>query len=879
MTRNDEHNPNVISPRSSESSGLYVMKMVENVLSTSPTINKFGDQAKKNAMVQGHHQMSENHMNANDESQKGQSGMSNGIDRRSNSFRPNEGHLHQGMPKTDLDRNGDNSGGVLVDSNGTGFNDQDQMTQTLASYYADQLAGTGMANDSTGIYRSPGQQQQQQPPQQQPGNNPTLQQVLNQQYALAQQNALASYNQYITDQFGQPVLYAGQMPIPNFYQTAAATYPNAAWMTYPNAPNGMANGGQGGTGSTPGHQQNVGAPGPNQSRPNTTMSPPNGVDVSTGAGQNAYGAMMAPTAAYYDQTANLFAQGPNTGRNMQAMRLVSPAAPLVMNAGGGQNSLSARVGTPPTSNQLYSSSPTPGQNPMYSGVNTSALAAYQSQQALAPYMNSLSSLQSGLASLNLGSSQMPPQQRRDSFSQQMNALKHQQAASLGGPNMAAYYNPINLNMFSQTPPPANNPNLFGSGSFGSSGPPGSGLFPQPGSRQSFPGPYGPKYNPLDQKFRPNGPLPLDRNAVNRSRLLEEFRNNRFPHLQLRDIVNHIVEFSQDQHGSRFIQQKLERATPQEKQLVFNEILTSCHVLMTDVFGNYVIQKFFEFGTPEQKNQLIRKIKDHVLPLALQMYGCRVIQKALESCDPDQQKEIIKELEGNILKCVKDQNGNHVIQKVIETIDTAQLSSIVEQFKNQIFALSTHPYGCRVIQRILEHSSEEQKRPILQELMEHTKSLVCDQYGNYVIQHVLEHGSPADRTKIIDDMGGEVLRFSQHKFASNVIEKCLMFGSTDDKNNMINEVCSYTPPNEAVGGAPGGALLTMMKDQYANYVVQKMFDVADIQQRKKLVQYIRPHIQTLRKYTYGKHIITKLEKYFQKSNPQIASELGLQGNGM
>lgn len=50
---------------------------------------------------------------------------------------------------------------------------------------------------------------------------------------------------------------------------------------------------------------------------------------------------------------------------------------------------------------------------------------------------------------------------------------------------------------------------------------------------------------------------------------------------------------------------------------------------------------------------------------------------------------------------------------------------------------------------------------------------------------------------------------------------------------------------------------MMKDQYANYVVQKMFDVADIQQRKKLVQYIRPHIQTLRKYTYGKHIISQL----------------------
>lgn len=42
---------------------------------------------------------------------------------------------------------------------------------------------------------------------------------------------------------------------------------------------------------------------------------------------------------------------------------------------------------------------------------------------------------------------------------------------------------------------------------------------------------------------------LDR-PVNRSRLLEEFRANRLPNLQLRDLVTHVVEFAQDQHGSR-----------------------------------------------------------------------------------------------------------------------------------------------------------------------------------------------------------------------------------------------------------------------------------------------------------------------------------------
>lgn len=48
--------------------------------------------------------------------------------------------------------------------------------------------------------------------------------------------------------------------------------------------------------------------------------------------------------------------------------------------------------------------------------------------------------------------------------------------------------------------------------------------------------------------------------------------------------------SSDQHGSRFIQQKLESCDVEEKALVFKEVLPHASKLMTDVFGNYVIQK-------------------------------------------------------------------------------------------------------------------------------------------------------------------------------------------------------------------------------------------------------------------------------------------------
>ncbi|XP_057287742.1 pumilio homolog 2 isoform X6 [Pezoporus wallicus] len=359
----------------------------------------------------------------------------------------------------------------------------------------------------------------------------------------------------------------------------------------------------------------------------------------------------------------------------------------------------------------------------------------------------------------------------------------------------------------------------------------------------------------------------------RSRLLEDFRNNRFPNLQLRDLIGHIVEFSQDQHGSRFIQQKLERATPAERQMVFNEILQAAYQLMTDVFGNYVIQKFFEFGSLDQKLALATRIRGHVLPLALQMYGCRVIQKALESVSPDQQviNEMVKELDGHVLKCVKDQNGNHVVQKCIECVQPQSLQFIIDAFKGQVFVLSTHPYGCRVIQRILEHCTAEQTLPVLEELHQHTEQLVQDQYGNYVIQHVLEHGRPEDKSKIVSEIRGKVLALSQHKFASNVVEKCVTHASRAERALLIDEVCCQND-------GPHSALYTMMKDQYANYVVQKMIDMAEPAQRKIIMHKIRPHITTLRKYTYGKHILAKLEKYYLKNSADLGP-IGGPPNGM
>ncbi|KAL9226613.1 hypothetical protein vseg_002404 [Gypsophila vaccaria] len=347
-----------------------------------------------------------------------------------------------------------------------------------------------------------------------------------------------------------------------------------------------------------------------------------------------------------------------------------------------------------------------------------------------------------------------------------------------------------------------------------------------------------------------------------SSLLDEFKSNKTKCFELCEIANHVVEFSADQYGSRFIQQKLETATTEEKNMVFHEIIPQALSLMTDVFGNYVIQKFFEHGSASQIRELADKLTGHVLTLSLQMYGCRVIQKAIEVVDLDQQKKMVVELDGHIMRCVRDQNGNHVIQKCIECIPEDAIQFIISTFYDQVLTLSTHPYGCRVIQRVLEHCHDSKtQRIVMDEIMQSVCMLAQDQYGNYVVQHVLEHGKPHERTAIINKLTGKIVQMSQQKFASNVIEKCLSFGDATERCNMVNEMLGSSDDNEP--------LQVMMKDQFANYVVQKVLETCDDQQLEVILSRIKNHLTALKKYTYGKHIVARVEKLVAAGERRIS----------
>jgi pumilio RNA-binding family len=238
---------------------------------------------------------------------------------------------------------------------------------------------------------------------------------------------------------------------------------------------------------------------------------------------------------------------------------------------------------------------------------------------------------------------------------------------------------------------------------------------------------------------------------------------------------------------------------------------------------------------------------------------------LEEVSTDQQVLLVNEMKTNVIKLIEDQNGNHVVQKCIERLPPEKVAFIVDELRTNVDKMAMHCYGCRVVQRVLEHCLPAQTKGILEELVQNLLSLFRDQYGNYVVQHILEHGRPVDRERILDLVKQMPLELSCHKFASNVVEKGLLLGDARERSVIIRAIIG--DPREPQ------RLQMMVRDRFANYVVQRLLDVAEQSQKEEVFWILKDAstVSQLKKTSYGKHILGKLEQIATQVAPSAAGQ--------
>ncbi|KAG9976770.1 pumilio domain-containing protein, partial [Aureobasidium melanogenum] len=156
--------------------------------------------------------------------------------------------------------------------------------------------------------------------------------------------------------------------------------------------------------------------------------------------------------------------------------------------------------------------------------------------------------------------------------------------------------------------------------------------------------------------------------------------------------------------------------------------------------------------------------------------------------------------------------------------------------------------CCVLQRCIDHASGHQKAALVQHITMNAFTLVQDPFGNYVVQYILDLGEPAFSQPLAQSFLGNVAALSKQKFSSNVIEKSIRTGDDTTRRALIDEIMDPTD------------LEKLLRDSYANYVVQTAIDYADPETKARLIDNIRPILQSIRHTPYGRRISGKIQDY-------------------
>ena len=282
--------------------------------------------------------------------------------------------------------------------------------------------------------------------------------------------------------------------------------------------------------------------------------------------------------------------------------------------------------------------------------------------------------------------------------------------------------------------------------------------------------------------------------------------------------------------------------------------------MTDPFGNYLCQKLLEHSNDEQRTVLVSNSAPQMVQIALNQHGTRALQKLIEYLSTPAQIQTVKEaLKDKVVELIQDLNGNHVIQKCLNRLTSEDAQFIFDAVGTHCVVVGTHRHGCCVLQRCIDHASGNQKADLIAQITQNAFKLVQDPFGNYVLQYIVDLNEIVFTDPLCYSFQTRVVELSKHKFSSNVVEKCIRHADPSVATMMIEEMLNA---NE---------LEKMLRDSFANYVVQTALDYAEPETRVRLVEAIRPIMPSIRHTPHGRRIQSKL--LASEGSSHVSSPMG------
>lgn len=216
------------------------------------------------------------------------------------------------------------------------------------------------------------------------------------------------------------------------------------------------------------------------------------------------------------------------------------------------------------------------------------------------------------------------------------------------------------------------------------------------------------------------------------------------------------------------------------------------------------------------------------------------------------------LKTHVGKLAVDQQGTHIIQKVITSFTEANRQFVFDEIKEDFLSVSKTSHGLCVIKKLVANTTFQVNRDSMVEFIsQNAIELIQDPYGNYAVQEIMDKWKDQNFTSLYNKVKGKIAQLSIQKFSSNVVEKCLEMSDPEQRADIIRHIAKIDK------------LVSVMRNSFGNYVVQKALFKADDETKEILADSIYENIPIIQ----DKKIKVKWAQLLQSSIESYPSLLG------
>mmetsp|Transcript_100609 Transcript_100609/g.252222 ORF Transcript_100609/g.252222 Transcript_100609/m.252222 type:complete len:380 (+) Transcript_100609:74-1213(+) len=182
----------------------------------------------------------------------------------------------------------------------------------------------------------------------------------------------------------------------------------------------------------------------------------------------------------------------------------------------------------------------------------------------------------------------------------------------------------------------------------------------------------------------------------------------------RSVLENAWLHSQDPAGTRRVQDALDEASDETREVALQEFHGRAVKAMRDPHANHVLQKCISIMAPTSLQFMVDELLERdglATAVARHRYGGRIVQHLLKRCS------------------------------------ASQVSGLAEALMQETVALACHSFGNFPVQHLLQFGTEEQRHRLAQTIVSNAETICRSKVGAGVVAAALEHASSEDRLSI------------------------------------------------------------------------------------------------------------------------------------